>query len=156
MVKKLDTYINSNRTNIEKEIENWVTTQLLDDDSKYYTLPSINEVYDISVVYVKVSYNKYLLTYMDKNEYIATEMDFEISYQVDILTDDEDTMYKDDDTKEWKYFETTNVSVKDRRNVKADVIFYLENSKINDFEVEKVNKGKDLIIRSGKMDEDGT
>ncbi|GIM57277.1 hypothetical protein CAPN006_16700 [Capnocytophaga canimorsus] len=154
MIEKLNTYIGSNRKNIEKKIEDWVRNQLLEDYSKYYDLNIINEVYNISVVDVKVSYDKHLLTYVD-DEYIATEMNFEVSYQVNILTDDEDTMYKDDDTKELKYFDTIEIPIKDERNIKADVIFYLkDDNKIDSFDIEEINKGKPLTIRNKKYKDD--
>ncbi|ABG53214.1 hypothetical protein Tery_4212 [Trichodesmium erythraeum IMS101] len=108
----------------QKEIKEWVENQL-DNYSKYYDYSNQCEVHDVSIIEVETNIEDYTITNISK-DYISVELRVRINYQVQIIIDDEDSIYKDDDTKELFFRETKPDLVGDIIDIDVDLRFYFE------------------------------
>ena len=128
----------------ENEFKSWFENNL-DDESLYYgTVIFTENIYDIEIEKVIVNDLQYKI--IDINDDIVTiDVCANVFVSVDILTDDEDTMYYDSDDKEYHYFDTKNISVE--RTFKSSIISTAEiisEEDFSDFEIESINE--DLVL----------
>lgn len=144
LYQKINNAINKYRKNIIDEIINWVSFEI-DDYTKYYKYSNYLEVHDIEIKKINVELGKHQITSVD-DEYIALQFKVKINFKVELTIDDEDYMYKDDDTKDWVFLETTNLIVNEERYVDIDTLFYLEENEIIDYEIEEINNGQKMKI----------
>lgn len=131
---------------IKKDIMNWVESQL-DDNSKYYEYSNHYDVHDVSIIEVKIDIEDYNITNVS-DEYISVELKVWINYKVRIIIDDEECMYKDDDTKEWIFLETKPVLVDETRYIDVELIFNIEPEQdfVYELEIEAINGGRKLNV----------
>lgn len=150
MRNNVETYLKSN-TNIVEQLKDWVKNELeCDNDGEYYQVDGVYDVYDINIISIDVEYQNFLFTYKD-DECVSIEAKYKVEYEVNILTDDEETMYKDDDTKEWCFFDTKWISIKESKEIMLDINLFIEEDKINDENIESINKGKGMKILNSEV-----
>jgi hypothetical protein len=128
----------------ENEFKSWFENNL-DDVSLYYgTVIFTENIYDIEIEKVIVNDLQYKI--IDINDDIVTiKVYADVFVSVDILTDDEDTMYYDSDDKEYHYFEQKKISTE--RTFKSSIISTAEiisEEDFSDFEIESINE--DLVL----------
>lgn len=125
------------------EFKQWFKENLCD-ESLYWTIIFSENIYNIDVEKVIVTDLQYKI--IDINDDIVTiEVYANVFVSIDILTDDEDTMYYDSDDKEYYYFDKKNISVE--RTFKSSMILTAEiisEEDFSDFEIESINE--DLVL----------
>ena len=125
------------------EFKQWFKENLCD-ESLYWTIIFSENIYNIDVEEVIVTDLQYKI--IDINDDIVTiEVYANVFVSIDILTDDEDTMYYDSDDKEYYYFDKKNISVE--RTFKSSMILTAEiilEEDFSDFEIESINE--DLVL----------
>lgn len=143
---QIDDIIKNHSEGIQEKIKNWVESQL-DDDSKYYEYSNYYDIHDISIVEVVTDIENYNITNVS-DEYISVELKVSVNYKVEIIIDDEDYMYKDEDTKEWIFLETKPVLVDEVRYIDVDLIFDVESDEdtVYEPEIETINGGRKLNV----------
>ena len=143
---QIEDIIKNHSKNIQDRIKEWTEDQL-DDDSKYYEYSNYYEVHDVSIIKVSVDIDDYSITNVSE-DYISVELNVSIYYNVIINIDDENYMYKDEDTKEWIFYETTDLEIDEVRNIEVDLIFEIESDDdiVYDPEIEEINGGRKLNI----------
>ncbi len=143
---QIDLIINSQSQDIKENIKHWVENQL-DDDTKYFDYSNYYEIHDISIIEIDTEIDDYSITNVS-NDYISVELKVSIYYKVEIIIDDEDYMYKDDDTKEWVFLETKPVLIDEVRYIEVDLIFDIEpdDDTVYEPEIEAINRGRKLNI----------
>ena len=124
----------------ENEFKSWFEKNL-DDVSLYYgTVIFTENIYDIEIEKVIVNDLQYKI--IDINDDIVTiEVYADVFVSVDILKDDEDTMYYDSDDKEYHYLYTKNISIE--KTFKSSMISTVEiisEEDFSDFEIESINE----------------
>lgn len=146
LINEIDNIVQNHSFVIEKEVNDWTSYQL-DDDTKYYDYSNWYDVHNIKIIDVNSKINSYNITSIAE-EYIAVELKMKINYKVEIIIDDEEYMYKDDDTKEWIFLETKPVIIDENRYVNVEVVFLIDDSddSIYDTEIESINEGRKLNI----------
>jgi len=146
LLKKIEDIIESKSQNIKDHIKDWVEYQL-EDESKYLNYSNYNEIHDISIIEIIIDIYDYNITSVT-DDYISVELEISINYEVEIIVDDEDYMYKDEDTKNWVFFETKKVTVNEERFIGVDLIFSIEseNNIVHEPEIEEINGGRNLNI----------
>jgi len=121
------------------EFKQWFKENLCD-ESLYWTIIFSENIYNIEVKEVKVTDLQYKI--IDINDDIVTiDVCANVFVSVDILIDDEDTMYYDSDDKEYHYFDKKNISVE--RTFKSSIISTAEiisEEDFSDFEIESINE----------------
>lgn len=145
-LNQIDDIIKNNSNSVKQEIINWVESQL-DDDSKYYDYSNYYDVHDITIKEVKADIGDYSITNVS-TDYISVELKVAVNYKVEIIIDDEEYMYKDEDTKEWVFYETKPVLVDQVRYIEVDLIFDIDadDDTVNDPEIEEINDGRKLNV----------
>lgn len=125
------------------EFKQWFKENLCD-ESLYWTIIFYKNIYNIDVEEIIVTDLQYKI--IDINDDIVTiEVYADVFVSVDILTDDEDTMYYDSDDKEYHYFDAKEISV--ARTFKSSIISTAEiisEEDFSDFEIESINE--DLVL----------
>lgn len=145
MRDKIENYLKSS-TNIIEQLRKWVKNELeCDNAGEYYQVDGVYYVYDIDIISIDIEYQNFLFTYKD-DECVSIEAKYKVEYEVGILTDDEETMYKDDDTKEWCFFDKKWISIKENKHIMLDINLFIEENEISDEEIESINKGKGMKI----------
>ena len=147
--KRLDQieYIIKNDSDyIQTSIRDWVRDQI-DDDSKYYEYANYYEIHDLTIIEIETDIEDYSITNVSE-DYISVELKVWINYKVEIIIDDEDYMHKDEDTKEWIFWETKPVLVDEIRYINVDLIFDIETDDDTIFEpeIETINNGRNLNV----------
>ncbi|KQC33493.1 hypothetical protein AAU57_09335 [Nonlabens sp. YIK11] len=143
---QIEDIIKNNPDRIKKEIADWVENEL-DDDSKYWDYSNHYEVHDISIIEVDTDIEDYNITNVSE-DYISVELRVWVNYKVEIIIDDEEYMYKDEDTKEWVFLETKPVLVDEIRYIDVDLIFDVEadDDTVYEPEIESINNGRKLNV----------
>jgi predicted nucleic acid-binding protein len=143
---QIEDIINNKPENIKQKVKEWVEYQL-DDDTKYWDHSNYYEVHDLSIIEVETEIEGYNITNVSE-DYISVELRFWINYKVEIIIDDEEYMYKDDDTREWVFLETKPVVIDDIRYITVDLIFDIEadDDTVYEPEIETIHKGQELKI----------
>lgn len=143
---QIDDIIKNNSNSLRQEINNWVESQL-DDDSKYYDYSNYYDVHDITIIEVKTDIDDYSITNVS-TDYISVELKVAVNYKVEIIIDDEEYMYKDEDTKEWVFLETKPVLVDEVRYIDVDLIFDIDPDEdtVYEPEIEEINGGRKLNV----------
>ena len=120
------------------EFKQWFKENLCD-ESLYWTIIFSENIYNIDVEEVIVTDLQYKI--IDINDDIVTiEVYANVFVSVDILTDDEDTMYYDSDDERYHYFDKKNISVE--RTFKSSIISTAEiisEEDFSDFAIESIN-----------------
>ena len=101
----------------------------------------------MSIIKVETDIEDYTITNIS-DDYISVELRVYIMFKVELIIDDEDYMYKDDDTKEWIFPRTTPILVNEKRYIDVDLIFDIEPDckTVHEPEIESINKGRNLKI----------
>lgn len=143
---QIDDIIKFQSQTIKENIKNWVESQL-DDDTKYYEYSNYYEIHDLSIIEIGAEIDNYSITNIS-DDCISVELKVSINYEVEIIIDDEDYMYKDDDTKEWIFLETKPVLIDEVRYIEVDLIFDIESDDdtVYEPEIETINGGRKLNI----------
>jgi len=143
---KIDDILKNHSTDIKKQINNWVESQL-DDDSKYCEYSNYYEIHDITIIEVNSEIDDYTITSLSE-DYISVELKVSVNYKVEIIIDDEDYMIKDDDTKEWIFIETKPVIIDEIRYIKVDLVFDVDadDNTVYEPEIEEINEGRKLNV----------
>ena len=143
---QIEHIINYQSDSIKEEIKDWVESQL-DDNTKYFEYSNYYEIHDISIIEVNTDIDDYSITNVSE-DYISVELKVSINYKVEIIIDDEDYMFKDDDTKEWIFLETKPVLIDEVRYIDVDLIFDIESDDdtVYEPEIEAINAGRKLNI----------
>ncbi|MDE1192402.1 MAG: hypothetical protein PW786_09720 [Arachidicoccus sp.] len=143
---RIDDIIKNHSLSILEEINNWVESQL-DDDTSYYEYSNYHEILDVSIIEVNTEIDDYSITSVS-DDYISVELKVSINYEVEIIINDEDYMYKDEDTKEWIFLATKPVRVDEVRYVEVDLIFDVdtEDNTVYEPEIEVINAGRKLNV----------
>ena len=143
---QIDDIIKNHSKNIQDKITEWTEDQL-DDNGQYYEYSNYYEVHDVSIIKVSVDIEEYNITNVSE-DYISVELNVSIYYNVVINIDDENYMYKDDDTKEWIFYETIDLEINEVRNIEVALIFYIESDDetVYEPEIEEINGGRKLNI----------
>lgn len=143
---QIDHIIKFQSQEITEDIKNWVESQL-DDDTKYFDYSNYYEIHDISIIEINAEIDDYSITNVSE-DHISVELKVSINYKVEIIIDDEDYMYKDDDTKEWVFLETKPVLIDEVRYIEVDLIFDIESDDdtVYEPEIEAINAGRKLNI----------
>ncbi len=143
---QIDDIIQNKPEKLQEEIKDWVESQL-DDSSIYYEYSNYFEVHDISFIEVETNIEDYKITNVSEN-YISVQLKVWINYKVEIIMDDEDYMYKDDDTKEWVFYETRPMLIDEIRYINVDLIFDIEadDDTVYEPEIETINNGRKLNV----------
>lgn len=143
---QIEYIIQNNSNNIKETIKNWTEDQL-DDTSKYYEYSNYYEVHDVSIIEVNIDIDDYSIMNVSE-DYISVELKVSVHYKVEIIIDDENYMYKDEDTKEWVFYETTTSTIDEVRYIDVDLIFYIESDEDTIYEpaIEEINGGRKLNI----------
>ena len=144
LYQKIETAISEYAEKIIGDIRNWIYSEL-DDLTKYYDFTNDLEIHDINITEINIDLEEHQITSIDK-EYITVEFKTYINYKVDLIIDDEDYMIKDYDTKEWIFLKTKNETVDEIKYINVDVIFYIDENEIIDYEIEEINNGYELKI----------
>lgn len=145
-LNQIDDIIKNNSDKVKKAIIDWVESQL-DDDSKYYDYSNYYDVHDITIIEVKAEIGDYSITNVS-SDYISVELKVAVNYKVEIIIDDEDYMYKDEDTKEWVFLETKPVLVDEARYIDVDLLFDIDadDDTVYEPEIEEINDGRKLNV----------
>lgn len=143
---QIDDYIKHRPQAVKDKIKDWVESQL-DDDTKYYGYSNYYEVHDISIIEIDADVDDYEITNVS-NDYISVELKVSINYKVEIIIDDEEYMYKDEDTKEWIFLETKPVEIDETRYIEVDLIFDIDSDDdtVYEPEIEAINGGRALNV----------
>lgn len=143
---QIEDIIKNHSGTIKDAIRNWTESQL-DDDSKYYDYSNYYDIHDITILEIKIDIEDFNITNVS-DEYISVELKVAINYRVEIIIDDEEYMYKDDDTKEWIFLETKPIWIDEVRYVDVDLIFDIdpEGDKVYEPEIETINEGRELNV----------
>lgn len=132
--------------NFISEIDNWVY-QELDDRSKYHDYTNYLELHELDIQDIEVDILDFKITSITDRE-ISFQSDVDISYEVEIVTDDEDYAMYDDDEGSWVYIETRTEKIKRNKIIKVDFIYQIPAAGENfaELQIEEINQGKDLKI----------
>lgn len=132
---------------IEKAFIDWYKSYL-DDYSLYYEVVNYKGVYDIDVESVKVENLEHQITSI-KTNLITSEVTATVKVIVNINTDDEDYMYRDDDDGNYYYLETkyeefsqeflSTMSISCEINSKSDYV--------DELYIESINENNKIIIK---------
>ena len=143
---EIDNIIQNRSTNIESKIQDWVEDQL-DDYSKYFDYSNSYEVHDITIIEVNANIEDYSITNVSE-EYISIQLKVLVNYKVEIIIDDEDTMFRDYETKDWIFIDTKPVLVDEIRYIDVDLIFDIEydDETVYEPEIETINNGRLLNV----------
>ena len=143
---QIEDIIKNSPDKIQKEIKDWIESQL-DDDTKYWDYSNYFEVHDLSIKEIETDIEDYNITNIS-DEYISVEIRVWINYRVEIIIDDDEYMYKDDDTKEWVFLETKPVIIDEIRYIDVDLIFDVDadDDTVYEPEIETINNGRALNI----------
>ncbi len=138
-------YENSKKVWLEI-ILNWVNDRLEDTDT-YYDYINATTVHDVIDTTAEIISDKYSLVSVE-GDYIIIEVTTIIRCKSKILVDDENTLYKDQDTKEWHYAKQFWFTVEEE--VELTTIFNVslksKNDSINTFDMIEINNGNELEI----------
>ena len=131
---------------IVEAIREWTETQL-DDYNKYYKYSNFYEVHNIAIQSVNIDIEDFNITNFTE-ENIGVELKVALNYNVEIIIDDEDYMYKDFDNKEWVFLETKPMFINEVRYIEVDLIFEIVPNveEISNPVIEKINGGRDLNV----------
>ncbi|WKK78395.2 PIN domain-containing protein [Marivirga salinae] len=143
---QIEDIIFNDSENLQLEIKEWVERQL-DDDSKYYEYSNHYDVHDVTILEVETDIEEYGITNISE-DYISVELKVWLNYRVEIIIDDEEYMYKDEDTREWNFMETKPVIIDEIRYIDIDVIFSIvpDDDTVYEPEIEEINGGRPLNI----------
>lgn len=145
-IQFLEEAIGDDHMNLVSKIEDWVLGKL-DDYSKYYDVSNYLEVHDIEIINTEVELGEYEITHLEDN-YIYFQIKADIEFEVEVTINDENYMYKDEDTKSWVSFQSRIEEVKRRQTIPIDMRY--EPVPIDEgpglIEIIKVNEDKDLNI----------
>jgi hypothetical protein len=143
---QIEDIIKNKSTEIQEEIKNWVENQL-DDNSKYNEYSNYYEIHDLTIIEVNTDIEDYKIMNVSE-DYISVELNVWINYKVEIIIDDEEYMYKDDDTKDWIFLETKPVLVDEIRYINTELIFDIESDDdtVYEPEIETINNGRKLNL----------
>ncbi len=145
-LEQIDDIIKNRPEHILSDIKNWVESQL-DDDSEYYEYSNYYDIHEVSIIEVNTAIEDYNITNVS-DEYVSVELKVWVNYKVEIIIDDEEYMYKDDDTKEWVFLETKPVLIDEVRYIDVDLICNIEpdDDIVYELEIEAINGGRKLNI----------
>ena len=145
-LEQIENTIKNDSDSLQSEIKEWVQYQL-DDDSKYFEYSNYYDVHDMTIHEVNTDIEEYSLTNISE-DYISVELKVWINYRVEIVIDDEEYMFKDEDTKEWFFTETKPVMIDEIRYIDVDVIFSIEpdDDIVYEHEIEEINGGRSLNV----------
>ncbi|MGN6713906.1 PIN domain-containing protein [Anaerocolumna jejuensis] len=145
-LKILDNLFVENEEFIKSELKQWVNDSL-DDYSKYYEVSNSYEVYDVIIEKIETKIIGYQVIQVSESA-IDVEVDTDISFHVDIVIDDENTMYKDYDDKTWHFADTTTVEVKRTENIPLKARFFITNKDeyLHEPDIYEFNNDIDLEI----------
>lgn len=143
---QIEDIIKNKSEGIQEKIKKWVEDQL-DDDSKYNEYSNYYEIHDLAIIEVNTDIEDYNITNVSE-DYISVELRVWINYKVEIIIDDEEYMYKDDDTREWVFLETKPVLVDEIRYIDVELIFDIESDDdtVYEPEIDTINKGRKLNV----------
>jgi hypothetical protein len=146
ILDQIDNIIKFQSENIKEDIKNWLEVQL-EDDSKYYDYSNYYEIHEVSIIKILVEIDDYGITNVSE-DFISVELKVSLKYEVEIIIDDDDYMYKDDDTKEWVFLETKPILINEVRYIDVDLIFDIEaeDDTLYEPEIETINGGRNLNI----------
>lgn len=103
--------INQVGNHLNSDIKEWVISQL-DDSSKYYNFYDNVDVHEVKINRVDVETNQndfYIIKASEDS--IEAELNYKISFSIDLTIDDYDTLTKDQDSKTWFFYDTTTVEL---------------------------------------------
>jgi|SRR5690625_249732 len=146
---QIEDFILHQNSCLKSEIKDWVEYQL-DDSGAYYEHTNYLDVHDLTIENVTIDILDYKITNTVKNRKIFVEVMAAIHYEVEVLTDNEDDMIRDPETKTAMYFSTINLSIKKTRKIKVDAIFETEPDDdrfiVYEPDITSINGGENLIV----------
>lgn len=143
---EVEDIIYNNSDNILQKIRDWLEDQL-DDYTKYYDYSNFYEVHEYEVKEINIDIEDYNITSVSE-EYISTQLKLYVNYKVEIIIDDEETMVRDYETKDWIFIDTKPVLVDEIRYINAELIFEIDpdNTTVYEPELESINDNKQLNV----------
>lgn len=131
---------------IDKFFKEWLHNQL-DDFTKYYEYSNWLEVHDITITKIEVTKKEFEVLDV-KEENIEVEVIIHATFEVEIVVDDENSYYKDDDDGSIHYIDTTTLELKKNLRMPMIVSYFVESSEDydTDFDVISMNDYKDFHL----------
>lgn len=147
-LKVLGKLYEKKKASLIEEITDWLKEELTD-VTLYYNVSHQLDVHDAEVNGVVVSISGYNVV-SSNEETIEVELSVKALIDVDIIIDDENTLYKDYDDKSWNYYDTTTLQVKREFEIPVSVAFQIisEDDYSEDVDVLEYNEGNNLTIES--------
>lgn len=146
----VDFLFKNNKTEIETEVELWLRDKL-DDDSLYYDHTNWMEVHDIEIPFVAISAVGYQITsFTDK--IITAEVTIKAHVKIELLIDDESSMYKDLDDKSFHYGDTSQLEIEQHLEFPVAAVFNVVNKGDYgpDVEIVAFNPGREIELESDR------
>lgn len=134
------------RQELETEVNNWIYRQL-DDDRFYYRYTHL-EVHNIEIQSYTSELSDFQIISV-REDIIEIEAKARISFRVEIVVDDEENAYYDDEEKEWHYLDTTTEILEQDQIINVLLIAEvpIAGDEYIEIEIEEINNGKDLQYR---------
>lgn len=145
-INQIEDIIKNKPEAIQKKIENWAIDQL-DDYSKYNEYSNYCDIHELEIIKVDIDIEDYKITNVT-DDYISVELKIWINYIVQLVIDDIDYMFLDEDTREFVFLEKKPKIVDDIRYIETELIFEIDPSDDTVFapEIETINKGRNLSV----------
>ncbi|KAA5536231.1 hypothetical protein F0919_00770 [Taibaiella lutea] len=136
------------KENWSVRILDWVEAQL-EDTSNLYGVVNGFDIYDVDGITTALLDSTYEVIAVD-DESITIEVNALVEYKVDILIDDENSMFYDSDDKSYHYFEQSYYEYSDQDLIETIFKVHLINEEDYDenFELIQINNDKNLALYS--------
>lgn len=131
---------------INKELEEWIKTEV-DDDTIYYDFTNSYDVHDIKISSINVIKKEYQVISVEE-ESIEVEATATVEVKIILTIDDEESGIYDSEEKEMHYMETTELTVDQELEIPLNILFHITNKDDYDdkCEVIEINNGKPIQL----------
>jgi hypothetical protein len=135
---------NSNSDNLKQHFINWYEDNL-EDHNIYYNAVDWKEIYDVEIIEINVGELDYKIIEILENV-VTIEIETRVKVKVNVLTDDDEYMYYDNDDRSYHYLETNYESFE--KEFDSSMIASIEiidtDNYFTDFVIESINDNKDI------------